>query len=301
MSTDADSSADLSPEEAFALLGDRTRVSILRALADAEREAWDNDATVSFSDLYERVDANNTSQFAYHLEKLTGVFLAKTDDGYTLTFAGETVVRAIRAGTYHDRIEFGPVALSGRCLACGSERLQAVYETFLEVRCPDCETTLLTCPLTPQQVRERTPEEVLSSCERVARTKYQLTLQGTCEECSGRTEGAIRRTDSPIGEVHIHVSECTGCGHAVSMPAAMALFHHPAVIGFLWDRGIDADEIPIWERLELLAEQWETNVVRMDPFEAEVTITQGDERLRATIEGDDLDVTRVERTVVREE
>lgn len=301
MSADADLAAEgLSPEEAFALLGDRTRVAILRALADAEREAWDNDAAVSFSDLYEQVDANNTSQFAYHLDKLSGVFLTKTADGYTLTYAGEVVVRAIRAGTYHDRIEFGPVPVESHCIACEAETLEAVYETFLEVQCPDCGTKLLTCPLTPQQVRERTHEEVLSSCEVAARTRYRLALSGICEECSGRAEGSVRRIDSPVGEVHLHVSECTGCGHAVSMPPAMALFYHPAVVGFLWDHGIDADEIPLWERFARVVEQWETEVLRDDPFQAQVTITHGDERLQATIEGDDLDVTRVERTVVRE-
>lgn len=300
MSTDADlSAADLSPEDAFALLGDRTRVAILRALANVEREAWDNDATASFSELYERVEANNTSQFAYHLDKLSGSFLTKTEEGYTLTYAGETVVRAIRSGTYHDRIEFEPVDLSGHCVACGGERLEATYETYLQVRCHECGTNLLTCPLTPQQVRNRTPEEVLASCDAAAQTRYRLALADVCEACSGQTGGTVQRIDDLGEAMYLHVSTCDGCGHAVSMPVEMRLYYHPAVAGFLWDHGVDPDQIPFWERFGHVAERWQTDIVYEDPFEAVVTIPHGDERLRATMEGEDLDVTRVERTVVR--
>ena len=301
MSTDADLSPDdLTPEEAFSLLGDRTRVAILQALADAEREAWDNDATVSFSELYERIEANNTSQFAYHLDRLSGSFLTKTEAGYTLTFAGETVVRAIRAGTYHDRIEFEPVDLSGNCLACESDELEAIYETYLQVRCRDCETNLMTCSLTPQQVRDRTPEEVLASCDAAARIRYRLALAGVCEACSGRMKGTVRGVDGPAGDTHLHVSECVGCGMAVSMPVSMRLYHHPAVAGFLWNHGIDAVELPLWEQFGHVTYRCQTRVIQDDPFEAEVALAHGNEQLRATLEGNDLDVTRVERTMVRE-
>jgi PAS domain S-box-containing protein len=65
----------VSPDEVFAVLGDRTRLDILQALVEAE-------GPLGFSELRDR--AGVESNFSYHLGKLEEYFVEKTTDGYAL-------------------------------------------------------------------------------------------------------------------------------------------------------------------------------------------------------------------------
>lgn len=73
-------------------MGDETRLRILRALGEAEEP-------LAFSELYRRVDYDDTANFNYHLEILEGHFVRKTDDGYSLRHTGRRIVEAILSGT----------------------------------------------------------------------------------------------------------------------------------------------------------------------------------------------------------
>lgn len=79
--TDDDAGSGLAPGEAFAALGNETRLEILRALGDVERP-------LSFSALHDRVEMQDSSQVNYHLDKLVGHFVGKSEEGYSLTRAG---------------------------------------------------------------------------------------------------------------------------------------------------------------------------------------------------------------------
>jgi DNA-binding transcriptional ArsR family regulator len=73
-------SSDRSVDELFALLSDETRVDILRAVAVAEHEREETGAgpaVLAFSDIYDRVDVDNTSKLSSHLGDLTGAYLRK--------------------------------------------------------------------------------------------------------------------------------------------------------------------------------------------------------------------------------
>ena len=87
----AEGGEPLAPDESFALLGNETRVRILVALADA-------DDALHFSTLHDRVDLRDSEQFNYHLDRLVGHFVDRTDDGYELRQAGSRVVEAILSG-----------------------------------------------------------------------------------------------------------------------------------------------------------------------------------------------------------
>ncbi|WP_459193611.1 DUF7347 domain-containing protein [Halosimplex sp. J119] len=89
---DADRDERVDPaavSDTFTLLSNETRVRILAALADADAEA------VRFSDLRTRVDVTDSGQFNYHLDRLRGELVAKTDDGYALTESGRAVARLL--------------------------------------------------------------------------------------------------------------------------------------------------------------------------------------------------------------
>lgn len=75
MATAADEGgAGLSPDDAFGLLGNETRLAILQALGDAADP-------LSFSELRDRVWVSDSGQFNYHLDQLTGPFVGQTDEG----------------------------------------------------------------------------------------------------------------------------------------------------------------------------------------------------------------------------
>ena len=72
----------LSPEEAFSVLGNRARLEILQTLGEA-------DDTLAYSELFARMEYDDSGNFSYHLDKLVGHFVAKTDAGYVLRRPGE--------------------------------------------------------------------------------------------------------------------------------------------------------------------------------------------------------------------
>jgi len=71
----------------FDLLSDETRVRIVAALY-THRQRSPDDPCLPFSALRERVDAEDSGRFNYHLAKLRGVLVRDCDDGYTLSPLG---------------------------------------------------------------------------------------------------------------------------------------------------------------------------------------------------------------------
>lgn len=97
MATDAHAGdTTLAPDDAFAVLGNGTRMEILRALADA-------DDSLSFSELRDRVGVSDSGRFNYHLDKLDGHFVTDTSDGYQLQNAGKRVNKAVLSGGLRSR------------------------------------------------------------------------------------------------------------------------------------------------------------------------------------------------------
>ena len=72
----------------FQLLGDETRLAIVRELATV-------DEPVRFCVLRERVGIADSGRFNYHLGKLRGSLVVTDDDGYRLTHAGERLAQAV--------------------------------------------------------------------------------------------------------------------------------------------------------------------------------------------------------------
>lgn len=286
----------LSPDEAFAILGNELRVEILRTISSAERpEATHREPTgLTFSELYDRVDSSNSSQFSYHLSKLEGAFVRSTDEGYRLTRAGQKVVRAILAGTYNENPEFEPVALPGSCPACGSEGFEARYEDeLLAIRCTDCGARLLAYVLSPQQVEGRTPEEVLDSVQRYVRDEFSLAIGGVCIECSGRMTSSVRPARDPVPDQYLEVATCEGCGHELTAPVEARLTYHPAVIAFYWEHGVDLPAEPFWGMFTRYhSDEWETECLSTDPYRFRVVVSLDGDELRVELDAD-LEVTSV--------
>src|SRR6056297_3418338 len=156
-----------SATDVFRLLADDTRVDILRAVAVSQYEleqVGSGAAELAFSDIYDHVDVENTSKLSYHLGELTGTYLRKGDSGYSLSHAGERIVRFILSGNYERPDSFGPESVAGVCVFCGEKELEArLSHQFFRIDCGACERQVTGQPITPAQAKTRDGDALVES------------------------------------------------------------------------------------------------------------------------------------------
>ncbi|MFC4553038.1 MULTISPECIES: DUF7351 domain-containing protein [Halorussus] len=325
--------------DAFEALGNEVRMAILRALVDAPEDDAGGEAsedaaddpervsgrTATFSELFEASSVDTTAGFAYHLRQLTGQFLRKTgedDDRYAVTYAGLQVARAIVAGTYTDRVSFGPVETGDDCPLCESGGLAATCEAnYVTVACDagertsegereGCGRTILTLPFPPGARRNRDSDpgtdsdadRLLAAFDRHHRRRLSAMSDGVCPECAATMDAALALAD---GESAERASEsdsdadperaqvrldCRQCGCRLHCPVTLAVLEHPAVIAFYHDHGENVRDRPIWN----VGPEWRETVVSTDPWCVRVTARLDGEALDLFV-ARDLDVAGTRR------
>jgi len=279
------SESSTSPGDAFAALGNEVRISILRAVADAAEIQGEG---LRFKAIYDRTDVDSTSQLSYHLARLEGAFLRKSEEAYALTQAGERVVRAVRSGAYDESPSFEPTTIEGNCPSCGVATLSVAYrDSLLTVECASCASTVVTYDLPPGASEGRTTTELLRSCNRRAHREYGTALQGTCASCGGKTSVEARESERRDG--YMCLVECAQCGLRLFAPLEVRLFYHPAVVAFYWERGEDVSNVPLW-RLPAYIDDWTVSASGDGGLPCEVTVVYDGDELQTTV-GEDMDVT----------
>lgn len=276
-----------SPENVFSLLGNETRIGIIRALWRAGNDA------VSFSELRERADVADSGQFNYHLGELVGTFVRREGDGYELTYAGRQVVGAILDGTYTKRASIDPFEIDVSCIACGSA-LEASYddESFF-VNCPDCDRGVAEFQLPPGALNGRTREELVAMTAHWIRAQSVFMQNGICPTCAGVVARSIETaSELPGHEVRVEYDceRCVWSGHTMVGPHFLT---HPAVVSFYHDHGVDLTE-QWWEALMQSSNQPAT-VRSEDPWRISVTISVAGDELELIVDGD-LNVVEQRRT-----
>lgn len=275
-----DDGGPASPGRAFRLLGEETRLAILRALWEADGEA------VPFSTLRERVGNPDSGRFNYHLGELAGHFVSKVGDGYALTQAGREVVRAVLAGAITRRPEIAPVEVDGECADCGGP-LVLRYDGHAAIECPECGATPMWNEFPPAGVAERTPEEVATALERWTRSRFRLAVEGVCPSCAGRTSTEVVASgDEPDAAATLH--RCRNCKYEARVPLFAHVIDHPAVVAHYREHGVDVTELPYREQYGL-GREFEVTATGGDPWSAVVRIPGWDGRLRLTVD-DGVDV-----------
>lgn len=288
--------------DVFTMVGDETRLSIMLALWE-EYEPWAGDNTVPFSELRDRVGRPDSGQFNYHLNKLDGHFVRKTDAGYELRRAGQQLVRTVIAGAGIDTPSVETTELAMDCVYCGAPTAIVYRDQWLYTVCTECEGclgeqydlpegTLSGAPLDPAGLTDRSPEEMYQAAWVPGVQSFQAACEGVCDTCSGPIERSLHICDD-------HASEgvCTTCGRR---PALMAHFRcpvckdhhsappykivaqHPAVIAFYYERGISLQyEVDDFERLrrrENLIAEHDQELVSENPIRVRVEVRhEGDE------------------------
>lgn len=272
----------LDPSAAFSLLGNPVRLETVMALHDAGR-----DAPVSFADLFDRVDVEDTGRFNYHRDQLTPHFVRNVGDGYELTAAGERVARAIAAGSYTDAPELGPFGVEGACYDCGAAALRGEYtgERF-RVDCRDCGQRVLDVGVPPSVVRGREPEEFVRAFERWSRDQVNRAVSGLCPDCGGALDTRVRDSEDDAVDVDCFAAfDCTVCGrNLVTSFGALAL-GHPDVEAFFEARGRPLSDRPYWT-IEAVMRDANVEFRSEDPPRLSVTYHEGADACRVTIDGD---------------
>lgn len=290
----------LAPAKAFAIIGNESRLKILQILSEEKFRS------VPFAELRKRVGMRDSSQFNYHLKKLEGPFIRKTDDGYTLRHAGINVIRSLVEGSFTDHPRIAPFETGGTCVAC-DEPLHAEYEhEMVFVRCFSCRTMHAMGMFPPGALAGRTADEMLAAFERWMRCAFDLSVNGICSMCRGKTTGTLIRdvediqikvpvdpTDFPSFELGIKY-QCEHCDVWDFGSAGEHILNHPDVVAFHRGYGIDSNTVPYWE-LDWVVTNERTTVVAEDPIRVQVTIPLDTEELRVTLD-ETFAVHDVERT-----
>ncbi|USZ71686.1 ArsR/SmtB family transcription factor [Natronosalvus halobius] len=292
--TDSEDRVSPSASDAIDSLANDRRLEILIALADREWEVQENGHVMSFTDLYDAVDVDSTSQFSYHLTTLVGRFVAETDGGYRLTYAGDKVVRAILSGLYEAPPTFEAVDVDGVCPFCREAALVAdsLEERFV-VRCAACDSTLLADAFPRSQAAHRSPSEIAESFGCGIWSTAVAVDGGVCPECNGVVDAAVDSHERDGLVVHTVAHTCRECRTMIHLPIEVFVALHPETAAFLHRHGISVLETPLWELFgSFTSGEWTTDVRSMSPLEARFELSYDDEMLVLEMD-DDLEVTPV--------
>ena len=291
-----------SATEIFHLLADDTRVEILRAVAVAQYEleqVGSGAAELAFSEIYDHVDVENTSKLSYHLGELTGTYLRKSDDGYSLSHAGERIVRFILSGNYEQPASFGPEPVAGICVFCGEEALEAsLSHQFFRIDCTQCEQQVVGQPITPAQVETHDGDSLVQSVKLRSAEDARQIRRGMCPECGADLSAeVIEIPESPLPDADsfLVASTCEACLREYNSPSTYSVVYHPASVAFHWERGVDVTARGIWEFHEHLYEgRWTSEQIASDPEEYRVVLRHGEDEVRLALDAT-ATVVRTER------
>ncbi len=245
--------------EVFQLLANETRLDVLRTIAVAQNENRRTGvARLSFSDIYERVDVDNTAKLSYHLGELTGVFLRKHDDGYAFTHAGEQLVRFVLAENYRAPADVDPVKTDGHCLFCGEPALEAsMHDQYFMIECTDCERPVFSYRVRPAQIRAHRGTDLIDAVIWEHAGDVLKMRQGVCPDCAGHMTTEVLDADeepvpAPVPISFATVSQCQQCLRMLSLPLPSAAAVHPESVAFHWEHGDDVLGTGMWECYEYL-------------------------------------------------
>jgi hypothetical protein len=288
--TDRAESADgLRPDDAFTLLADRTRVEIIRTLGDAAAPGIIE--TLSFSELRRQTGVSGSSRFNYHLDRLVGEFVERTDEGYRLSYPGVRVYQTIEAGTFTDSHRIDPFELDATCHICGAPQEAAYYDCMFRARCSACPAIFYKYFCPPNSLADRGRVAVLRTANQRIRCEIAAIARDVCPWCAGRMEGRVlapdaekSQGDNPAIE-HRVLHVCDTCDGAIYTRLGDLLTTHPAVVAFFYDRGVDVAERRLWA-LPFAASDERTAVTDADPWRATVRVRCDGDCLRVRLDDD---------------
>lgn len=293
--------------EAFAILGNETRLAILLALWDAY-DPFTAENAVPFTELRDRIGIRQGSQFTYHLKQLVGHFVRKTDAGYELRRAGIHLVQTVIAGTGIQDPVLDPTKIDQDCCLCGGSTVVTYQDEMLFWACTECdgkkdlddgpEGLLAVAEFAPAGFTDRSPKEMLNAAWTGGLLHFGLG--GVCDACRGPMDGWLHLCDDHAAEgicpncgwneAVVARFRCSVCKQHHQMVPWWLVIDHPAVVGFYYDRGVPLqyeDGVSFQPRTELnLQAHHDQELIATDPPRVRVTIQYEGDELQLTLDAD---------------
>lgn len=296
----------LSINEAFAILGDETRIEIVLTLwrAWAMREYDDVDETetaIRYTELIDLVGVEDNGRFNYHLSKLQPQFVTKTDDGYRLSGAGKAVARAIVAVT-GDRPALTD-DFDTTCPLCDGVVEPSYDDSWLRFTCTECNGFFGDTAPKGTLLNENFPRAGLQNRDAASAFQAKLyrcvldmvyLIQGVCRECASTVTTTVS-----VCEDHVEGEDpCPACGHhsevwatlrcdtcrfAKRLPVEFWALGLSPTIGFLYRNGIDPLDPSLEGMVDLVETRFRTDVTT-DPLRVTVIIELDDDSLVLTLD-----------------
>lgn len=311
----------LLPSEAFNALGQETRMQILRTLGDA-------DEPMSFTELREEVGLRRGSQFNYHLEKLTGYFINKSDDGYALSPRGSQVYQAILSGAVTEDPTVELTELDEECYHCGTRMWIDYKDQMAFIYCPGCSgnydvskdvlvhrlgsdelaakfAVSSSNSFPPTLVEGRSASEMRQAATGWFHLEMLSWGIDLCPGCSAPLDPSVVVCEShdvmeercqECGNLQATMlsTVCTKCNYSKEGLFSYHLFSNTAMLDFITDHELNpiAPGSPerFWSHFTPYAEE----IISVEPFEARFTFTIDDDAITLTV-GEDLSVVDATR------
>lgn len=307
MTSGTDAGTGLPPDDAFALLGNETRMEILQALSEG-------DEPMSFSSLQDRVSVADSGQFNYHLDKLVGHFVRHTEDGYTLRRAGERVIEAVLSGAVTDAPVLEPTEIDETCPFCGAPVEVGFTEERVEFYCTSCPGSfrptraqesfevedhgyLGRLSLPPAGLQDRTPQEIVEAAWIWGELEVMAMSTGVCPRCSADLERSI--DVCPDHDASEGLCETCGRRYAanINVDCSNCIFGAGGLFTVALAATIPFLEFLTTHDVNPLTQRWTTanydeEILSVDPFEARFTFTLNGDRRSMTVD-DELTVVDV--------
>lgn len=292
--------------EVLSFVGDPIRLGILSTLYDASSFPDPQPRAISYTDLQQAVNVEDSGRFNYHLTKLTGYFVKSVDGGYRLRDPGKEIVRLLRRGTLTDDLQLDPRPVDPQCYRCGGDLTVSYNGKRVLTICDSCpgsvaldalpRGTITAISASPRAVKRRDPNEL----HRIVHESFQRVSESMaddiCPECRGSVSKTLRMCgDHDLGDDGVcpHCDrwsglavdlECEVCGRGSVCQPLFARMDHPAVAEAM-RRG---DANTAWERLGWIC-NWDAEAVNADA-EPPIRFTSPDGAFVLRVDAD-LDVT----------
>lgn len=297
--------------DAFSVLSNETRLLTLLSLWEAY-DPFADDNTIQFSDLYDRVDVDDTGNFNYHLDKLSDRFVTRSDSGYELSSAGLALVQAVIAGSSIRSLEQETTTIDESCPHCGAPIRLAYSGGVVQVTCTECagwfewegitEGGIVAFAFPPAGFDGRLPGEVLHATVIYQLNQIESMMDGVCPTCGGRVEMRLNVCEDHHADDGICGAcgtrflarthwACTTCKDAVRGPSWASVIDHPAVVSFFYDHGIEHAHAS-WAAMAR-GDACREELISTDPLRMRITVPAGGDELSVTVD-DSLTVVAID-------
>jgi len=286
----------LSPNEAFAILGNEIRLEVIQVLwrADAAHEYDDGSdiaETISYSELQKEVGIEDNGKFNYHLSRLAPHFVRRTNDGYRLSSAGKQIARTVVSVSGTDHLDFS-AELETDCPLCGEQLAVSYEDQWLRIRCTECEGlfgdeaptgTLFLTNYPAAGLNGRNPEQALATGLYRCALDITYMMYDICRECAGRVSASVTVCDTHNSRENQPCASCgtpfpvwadmrcDTCGFAKRLPIEMFVTGFTMITGIISNHEEDIHSVSFDEAVDLLQNSVESSV-STEPLRISITM-----------------------------